>query len=650
MQTLLRCSILLSILAIAACGGDDDTVPTAPPSSPSGHAGDKVGDTDSDAGTSDAGPIGPVDNGDGGTVDADGPMIDILEPAAAADPNTDTIVTSSTVKVRCKVMRSQSRSAHEVNPTSVKIVATSGKDALAGVVTADANDIFEAEFNLSDFKNGALAFTCSANDVAMPAHTGSTTIDTFLDLGPEIHILEPMDMGTYALTKKVSIRFEVMASKVTASDKEATPKNIKLDVSGQNVKFTESSSEPGLYTASINFNDRKLYPMAPTSSAIRVTATSSRTPKAPERKQKVDITLDADGPAIGVASPGYMTIVRGDVVLNITVSDPAGVNLDSITGSINKDLYVLNDWQNTGGGNFTTHFDTVPFGFELTQLTINIKATDKVGNQNTVDHVLRLDNLAPLISLDPPPIRIGNAANNQCSAEFDPVGPDAQNDVSTADISSLYRIEIWERTNHSPGANVDYVAGVKDSTVKLFVQVPSIPLLIDTNGDGQCDEINSDALNEDDRPTQISFQPLSVRGSAYYAATESFPQGDWCVAGGQTMPPAYLCPATMMTYASPQPISGNPPAIYALAPNNGSTGACEGNTWEIGKIVPEGWACLAARVEDNIGNVGVSRPLRVCINDQMGTPNCNSATDTPPDCTDHCTLPPDFPSGYLIVP
>jgi hypothetical protein len=657
MQTFLRCSILVSILAFSACGGDDSTVEAAPHSESPGHSDHdgSAGDTGPDAGPgSDGGTTGPIENGDAGSGDTDGPTIQILEPKGASDPNADTIVTTSKVTVRCKVTRSPSRSAHDVNQSSVAIVAHSGKDGLAGVVTAEADDTFTADFNLADFANGPLSFTCTADDVAMPPKTGSATADTFLDLGPEIKLIEPMDMSNHALKDVVNVKFAVKASPMDATDKEATPKNIVLDASGQNIKFTESPSQPGLYTASINFNDKKRFPMAPTTSAVVVSAESSRTPKAATRRERVDINLDAEGPAISVASPMNLSIVRGDVVLTVNVSDPSGIKPDSLTGAINVDLFPLVDW--TGGGSsFSTRFDTRQFGTTLTQLTINIRVSDSVGNESTVAHVLRLDNVPPTISLDPPPIREvnGGDSNNQlCSAKFDPVGTDAVSDLELVSVSSLYRVMVVEDTNHSPGGLLDYVAGVKSSSVVLFAQGdPSIPLLIDTNKDGTCDEINSkDSANT----IQIPLLPLTVRGSAYYSnmpdLTDAEKNGTYeCKAGTATTPPNTLCALTEMTRAIPQPIGGNPPAIYAFAPTNGSgpVEACEGDTWELQPSVGNGWACLAARVEDNIGNVGVSPPIRVCVWDGTGSAPCDPMNETPPDCTSGCSWPRDFPDGWI---
>jgi hypothetical protein len=48
---------------------------------------------------------------------------------------------------------------------------------------------------------------------------------------------------------------------------------------------------------------------------------------------------------------------------------------------------------------------------------------------------------------------------------------------------------------------------------------------------------------------------------------------------------------------------------------------------------------VAARAEDNIENVGISAPLRLCFDDGdsgNGVPSCN--TSEAPSCTDGCTI------------
>jgi hypothetical protein len=578
-----------------------------------------------------------------------GPMITITSPKGMTNPNTDTILTSSTVKVSCNAVRSDSPDGHDINESTVAIGATypgpKAAVALQGTVNAIGKGVFEAEFNLADVPNGPVTFTCQAQDTGMPPVLGKASVDTLLDLGPTIDIAQPTEKGIYALKQAVPVSFSVKASKVTSSDKEATPKNINLDVLGQSFKFTEDPKHPGEYATNIDFNDKQLFPMAPVSAEFTVSAASSRTPKAPVRSKRVTITLDATGPSISANSPKNLQIVRGNVLLSLKISDPAGVKLDTVVGTINQDLFILNDWK-VNGDTFTEQFDTRQFSDQLTQLTINVKASDNVGNESTFDMVLRLDNQPPLLSLDPPKILWESGIDPTkalCSDAFDPVGDDATNDLATVLASSLYRVMIWDQTNHSPGANYDYLAGVKDSTVKLFVQGPNVPLLVDTNSDGVCDEINPATLMNSS--VQLSLTPLTVRGMPYYSSTASAIT-DECKTGTAMTPPDPLCPATTMTFAPPAPVDGNPPSIYAFAPTNGPTGPCEGDTWEL-PVAGNGWKCLAARAEDNIGNIGISAPLRVCLNDGVNPPACNASTDTPPTCTDGCAFPPGFRTDYL---
>jgi hypothetical protein len=95
-----------------------------------------------------------------------------------------------------------------------------------------------------------------------------------------------------------------------------------------------------------------------------------------------------------------------------------------------------------------------------------------------------------------------------------------------------------------------------------------------------------------------------------------------------------------MRFVMGHTIEGKPAVVYALDPIPGSI-ACTGQTWEIGAHADEGWVCLAGRALDNAGNIGISRPLRLCYDnpDTTFVPDCGD----PPDCTDGCTLPPAFP-------
>jgi hypothetical protein len=180
-----------------------------------------------------------------------------------------------------------------------------------------------------------------------------------------------------------------------------------------------------------------------------------------------------------------------------------------------------------------------------------------------------------------------------------------------------------------------------------------VPLLIDTNGDQICDDINYDAVAENKRPVLRRLTAIPPHGESWYSKTVNFhepgsdlPSNTFCEVnpGGGDSPPEGICGAvfsTPLTRIIAGQSESSPPALFSLGPTNASMGPdCAGAAWELLPFVGEGWRCLAVRAEDSIGNIGVSAPLRICFDDGNGTPKCNAASDTPPSCTDGCTISP----------
>jgi hypothetical protein len=649
-QTMKRVAICLLILA-SGCGGDPPSVPTAPPSIPVDAETPEV---------KDAGTTRPMtmDAGD----DPLAPIVVFTAPSQATNPNDDTLVTEASLAVRCKVTRSTAAASSPIDKSAVQITMERPDDAtklIAPAVTALVDDEYQATFDLSAFANGPLHFHCTGKDLATKPHTATVALDTMVDLGPKIDFMEPKDKGIYTLKTPVSIRFQVSASKVGSTDVEDEIKQVKLNVGGVDTPVQESSTTPGLYQTSVNFDDHTKFPVPPTSAQMVVSVTDARTPTAATRSSKVDIIIDGDGPKIRVDDPPNRSIVHGVKELRLTVTDPSGIKPGSLVADINSGLLVITQWDGKEPS-FSQKFDTRLFGTGLTQLTINITASDGVGNKATVSHQLRLDNLPPLLSLDPPYIREERMSGPNvyyCSAAFDPVGDLAANDLQRVYSSKRYRALVLDQTNHSVGAQVDYLAGVDPAKVVLYVQPDSsLPLLIDTDQDGVCDDINSLDLPEKDRPTQLQLLPVNPGGSAWYSktidTTNALHMAPRCIAdpnGSDTAPnPICRAPATEMFRVVPGPSPTKPSAVYAVNPSNddGTTGECAGGSWELVSIAKEGWLCMAARAEDNIGNIGVSAPLRICFDDGIsgnGVPTCNvneapSCTALPPPSAASCTI------------
>jgi hypothetical protein len=648
--------VLLAVGVCAACGGKS-LAAVAPTDTSSGGTGGQSSRRDAGSGivtwldgsVHDAA-VSTVDGGDTST--GPGPVVRITSPVATTDPQSADVVTTPQVTVHCKVTRSPSTSASDVDSSSVRI-STPPLDPMMPAATPPVMAVsaseYVATFDLSAYPNGPVSFRCEAKDVAKaPAvpNLGFDTRHTLLDLGPKITIIQPNDGAITALTSPTVVQFKVAAAPLTTGDKQAAVTAVHLVAAGVAIKVSPSKTDPTFYQTSINFQDATLFgTVVPTSAQLVISASDARKPQAVTRQVQVGVTIDGAGPTLVVVSPANQQIVRGDVALRVMASDPAGISLSSLVGDINHGLARLTNWK-LDGGQYATTFDTRTLdpSNSLTQLTINVTGADTVGNKSTVSLIVRLDNVPPVVSLDPPPIREVTTANgvNTCSEAFDPVG-DALGDGSSAQASSRYRALVEDRTNKSLGATFNYLADVNPQSVVLYAQPdPTIALLIDTDHDGVCDEINDLGLPQASRPVQQTLTALPPAGVASYISTtdvttdpRNIPDSALhCQAGTAAQAPSNLCPASDMWRVVPGRLTNRPPAVYALAPNSNE---CDGTTWAVASFVGTGWRCLAARAEDNVGNIGVSRPIHVCFNDSA---KCVSMPL--PTCTDGCSLPPDF--------
>ena len=315
--------------------------------------------------------------------------------------------------------------------------------------------------------------------------------------------------------------------------------DLALTIANQQFDTVETPGDPGLYTAVIDFNDRSIFEMPPSTAQIIVSARSSRTPEPGRRSEVVNIQLDSQGPNLSITSPAALTIVRGEVTLSVNISDPSGVDVGSLLGTINTDLFVFDKWK-VAGTVYSQRFDTRSFGEDLTQLTIYVQASDSVGNKSTDSVVVRLDNVPPILSLDPPLIREYKIENTQkvCSAPYDPVGSGAASDGDRSEKSPRDRDGVGRYPEGSPGAPARYVANVNTGSMVLFAQVPSVPLLVDTNADGACDEINKNSEDPENFAEQISLTPLGLAGKPFYPPVGAYnPMLSGCAAGAETHPP-----------------------------------------------------------------------------------------------------------------
>jgi hypothetical protein len=269
---------------------------------------------------------------------------------------------------------------------------------------------------------------------------------------------------------------------------------------------------------------------------------------------------------------------------------------------------------------------------------------------------LYLDNVPPQIDLDPRNIR--TYVGDSCSGSFDPVGTRPLNDLDGQLGSDVVARIAWfrafavDRTNSIPNQTLFYHAGIEPKEVRLYVQADpdnsTRKLLVNKNPgtDNTCDDIGGidDVVNA---PTFSALTGL-IKKDVGFPWSKNDPGvaplvGNACtLQDGGVNPPSGVCPAhDSDMWLVPYNYKLDEPAIFVVG-TPGDNSSCTGVDLEfLSKTQPEGWVCAAARAVDKAGNIGISPPIRVCVDDPEtpAQPACRTSSTVPPSCTDGCTPP-----------
>ena len=394
--------------------------------------------------------------------------------------------------------------------------------------------------------------------------------------------------------------------------------------------------------------------------SVSITATNKRAPLPVSHPGPVKASLnfnfgvDGAGPKITITSPAVINapVLGRQVKLQFAIVDgQSKVDPSTVTVRLNSgEPQVFNEdsWGHTGDNYTYTITDTTAIQGSTFQLSVRIDASDYAKNKAlSTTAQYWLDTNPPIVDLDPP--NVVEVRNKLCSAPFDPLGIASPNDKQNIKTAEIFRALVWDQTNGVGVAPVLHYSGVDPLSVRLYAQTDiTQPFLIAAhNTAGICDEIaieGTPGVTSPPAPTELGPVPLAV--SAFYGSKD----GDVaatipgvCSPGTGVVPPDYLCSqknSDMQRVINHNLADANESVIYALA---GTGLECTGKVLEIGASLPNGWVCLAARAVDNAGNVGISAPIRVCLNNpQKPTPACYNSSTVMPTCVTACTPPGHF--------
>jgi hypothetical protein len=463
--------------------------------------------------------------------------------------------------------------------------------------------------------------------------TGKASVDFVIDSGPVITITSPVEGGSYRTSVVIEFRVSDPFGLKDVPTANVGPVSVSVMPADPN------EQPPTVFRGDLTFDyDPNQQPLTGPQllSVAAVNNNGNRT------EVQLIFVVDNEGPLITMTRPQPQDVVGGIIDVSATVQDNAGVLDSSVIAIIGDDtgtpLFNL-PLKPRGAGSYGVLFDSNRLtecapppatSFCIVYPTISFRASDEVGNETVVGYPFSVDNVAPVADLDPPNVRdIKLDGVYRCSHSFDPLGVDQYDGDMPNDGKAVpqvfdLRARIQDHGNRAAGLKVVPLAGIDPTQTNVYIlDDTSQPLVVDTDGNGTCDDINPMLVPTTEPPTdnnqvlKIRLAPVPPSGAADFTPDgslptlpASLPAGTPCWAGIDPQPPEPLCifeqPTIAIGYAEMSP------AIWSVEPIGGLR--CLGNQFDaLANNIHEGWACIAVGTKDSAGNRSVSAPLRVWI-------------------------------------
>jgi hypothetical protein len=654
---------LASAGALAACGSKPTTYPMRTPSN--GDASTSFGGAGGGITpiTGTGGHISATGSGGAAVADAGPPSgtvkIDIQSPMggsilsgnAAADVAAKITITGGTDIIDPATVR--------VSIAGTGFMAAVSAAPLVGPTGADMS-LFSGKLSLAGLPSGSYTLTVSAS--SSTGVMGSAMETLSLDAGPKITVISPIPGHHY--------KGSLIVQAIIDPGDFMPASNITCSIAGQAIML-QPAGPPNVYRAVFDLT------MPSALSDDQVFDIAAQDNRKVTTEIKFVFNVDTRGPTITSTTPPPGAIVGQVIRLSASIADPAGLDLSSLQVLIGDKtnpqfkLPLMPD----GTGAFSALFDTrqltsckLPPSTSLciVRPTVSFRAADALGNETTVSYEIALDNLPPIADLVPPPVRSSRIAmgNIECSFAYSPLSRkeysgDAPDDGCRVPQMFDLRARIEDTGNIAAGIKQVPIAGVDPNATAAYILADtSQPLVVDIDGDGNCDAINPKLV-----PTtmplsgaprevlKVRLKPVPPAGTADFRPDNSIPASLGCVPGTSQDPPLDICrveqPLVAISY-----IDGKTPAIWAaepIAPDDPRY--CFGSQLDTNaNNVPEssgsdgsGWRCIAIATADLNGNISTSAPIRVWVDYKYGGSFnfCNPPGDLPgpkppgmmPSCT-----------------
>ncbi len=517
--------------------------------------------------------------------------------------------------------------AGRVDSSSVVVIIPSGMSPLRGPLSLNGANTFQGSIDISSVKSGAAVFEVLADDT----NGNRTVVESVYkhDHGPVVEFLEPRVNST--AKGSINVRIHVSDANYPFPDLAG----VHVQVQSKEIAMVVEGNMPDLVAGGvITFNDSRFVPALDGLQVINVTATNSTDTVGRATRQ---FTVDSQGPIIAPVNPVAGQFVGGVIQIRANISDISDIREDSVYavlgGSILPALSVQLRRDQPDLPIFSGLFDVRSLGTNYVLPSLSFRAKDKFDNSSEVGIEIAIDNVPPAVSIDPPFMRVRQVKQNiyECSRLFDPVGEEVANDGDIVPQIITLRARVEDRGNIAPGLIYERWSGIAPDSVDLFVSpASSEPLVVDTDGDGYCDDINpnlqlNDQVMASNQAVALALKQFKTKGAPNLQLDTITPPAPWdslCTTLGEpgAQASAQLCalvtPMTLsLTYGSDVQF-----AIWTVP--EVTQAQCTGAQFDSLNRMPEGPACVAVRAVDNVSNNNVSQVIRLCIDRGGGA--CNT--------------------------
>jgi hypothetical protein len=604
--------------------------------------------------------------GFGGAVDAGVPS-GTVEIAIESPADGTILSVNAPADVSAKVTIKDGTDLVDPSTVRVSLVGLGGSSA-APLVGPSGDNLFTGKLSLAGLASGDYTLTVTAR--SSTNLQGSKSVSVKIDGGPTITVLSPIPGHHY--------KGSIIVQAIIDPGMYAPASAIGGSIAASPITL-QPAGPANEYRAVFDLG----MPVALTGD--QVFEISAKDARGTATDIKFVFNVDVTGPDITMSLPAPGSIVGQVIRLAANISDGAGLDTSTLQVLIgdqaNPQFKLPLTLDQTGA--FSALFDTklltqckLPPSQSLciVRPTVSFRAADALGNETALSYEIAVDNLPPIADLVPPEIRVSKLANGlRCSFAFDPlsnnlISGDAPDDGCLVPQLFDLRARIQDTGNHATGLKQDPISGVDPAVTAAYVLADtSQPLVVDNDGDGNCDVINPKLVpttmpltGAPRQVLKIRMRPVPPAGAGDFTPDPSLPGGLACLPGMDLNPPANIChveqPTVAISYA------GGLPAIWAVEPiAPDDPRYCFGSQLDtLANNVPQGgWRCVAVATADLNGNLSTSMPIRVWVDygDKMGwcaappanagpMPNCtgtyDKATDTvsPTACTARTFAPP----------